>query len=109
MSASSIARAAADPQLQSRIIASASKEVAYDETLKQTWFGKQVANGMANWFALYWPVAVETEAAYETAINSGRGAPGYDTDIITDAAITAAIMANWPQDPNAEPPALPPL
>jgi hypothetical protein len=47
---------------------------------------------------LMYPIAVDTEAAYETAVNSGRGAPGYDVDIITDAAITAAIAAHWPPD-----------
>ena len=27
---------------------------------------------------------------------AGRGAPGHDTDIITDGAITSAIVAHWP-------------
>ena len=99
MSASSISRAAGDPQLQARIIASTNKEILFNDELAETWFGKQVRAGAANYTGLYWPVAVETEAAYETAVNSGRGAPGYDVDVITDAAITSAIVANWPPDP----------
>ena len=99
MSASSISRAAADPQLQQRIIASANKEILFNDALHDSWFGKQIRGGFPNYTPLYWPVAVETEAAYETAVNSGRGAPGYDVDVITDAAVTAAVVANWPEDP----------
>lgn len=107
MSASSIHRAANDPQLQARIIASANKELLYNDELADSWFGRQVRTGYANYVPLYWPVAVETEAAYETAINSGRGAPGYDVDVITDAALTSAIVANWPPEPPIASPAPP--
>jgi hypothetical protein len=99
VSASSINRAANDGQLQQRIVASANKEVLFNEELAATWFGKQLRNGFASFNGLNWAVAVETESAYETALLDGRGAPGYDTDIITDAALTAAIVANWPPDP----------
>jgi hypothetical protein len=105
VSASSIARAAADAQLQTRIVASANKEILFNDTLRDSWFGKQIRGGFANFNSLYWSVAVETEAAYESAVNSGRGAPGYDVDVITDAALVAAISANWPEDPN--PPVVP--
>jgi hypothetical protein len=109
VSASSIARAASDPQLQSRIVAEANKEIIFNDELAQSWFGRQVRNGFANFISLYWAVAVETEASYETAVNSGRGAPGYDTDVITDAALTSAILANWPEDPNTLPPVPDPI
>jgi hypothetical protein len=108
MSASSINRAANDPQLQARIVAETNKELIFNEPLQETWFGKLVRSGYPNYGPLYWSVAVETEAAYETAVNSGRGAPGYDQDVITDAAITAAITANWPQDPNPPAPVVNP-
>ena len=107
MSASSIARAAGDVNLQSRIVAAANKEIIFSEELADTWFGQRVLSGMAMWNPLYWSVAVETELAYETALNTGRGAPGYDTDIITDAALTSAIVANWPQEPVITPPPTP--
>lgn len=107
MSASSISRAASDPQLQLRIAASTNKEILFNDALADTWFGRQVRAGYGNFTALYWPVAVETEASYETALMAGRGAPGYDTDIITDAAITAAIVANWPADPTVVPAPIP--
>ena len=107
MSASSINRAANDPQLQARIVALANKEVLSNEELANTEYGKRVLNGMAIWTQLYWPVAVETEAAYESALLNDRGAPGYDVDIITDAALSAAIVGNWPPDPEAIAPTTP--
>jgi hypothetical protein len=97
VSASTIYRAANDVQLQARVVASANKEILFNDTLKDSWFGQQVRGGMAQWTGLYWSVAVETEAAYESALLDMRGAPGFDTDIITDAALTAAIVANWPE------------
>lgn len=96
MSASSINRAANDVQLQSRIIALVNKEVLVDAALADTDFGKKVLGGYAIFTSLYWAVAVETEAAYETALLNQRGSPGFDPDIITDAAIRATIVARWP-------------
>jgi hypothetical protein len=105
VTASSIYKAANDPELQARVQAMANREVVFNPVLADSWFGQRVVAGMAMWQPLYWGVAVDTEAAYETAVNTGRGAPGYDTDIITDAALTAAITAHWPEEP---PPITPP-
>jgi len=96
MSAASIARAAGDPDLAARVQALAQKEILFNDDLANTAFGKQLRTGTINVQPLMWPVAVDNEAAYETAVNSGRGAPGHDVDIITDAAITSAINAHWP-------------
>ena len=98
MSANSINRAANDPQLQARIVASANKEILFNDELFESWFGQRIRAGMATWSPLYWSVAVETEAAYESALLDMRGAPGFDVDIITDAALTSAIVANWPTE-----------
>jgi hypothetical protein len=99
MSLSSINRAANDPQLRSRVEASANQEARNNPTLADTIFGQQLTAGLINIAPLMWGVAVDTEAAYESALVSGRGAPGFDTDIITDAQITAAVQAHWPPDP----------
>ena len=96
MTAASIHRAANDPQLQARVQAMASKEILFNDDLANTEYGKAVAQGFPNLMPLMYPVAVDTEAAYETAVNSGRGAPGHDVDVITDAALTSAIVAHWP-------------
>jgi hypothetical protein len=98
MSASSIARAAADPQLQSRVQAMAQKEIIFNAVLADTAFGRMLAQGGSS-NALMWPVAVDTELAYESALLNGRFAPGFDTDIIPDATLTASIVAHWPEDP----------
>ena len=100
MSANSIARAAVDPDLISRVTALAQKEMIYDEAKANSAYGRIISTGGTP-TALVWGVAVDTEAAYESALTAGRGSPGFDQDIITDAAITASIGAHWPADPNA--------
>jgi hypothetical protein len=100
MSMSSISRAAGDIQLQSRIMSAVWREIVYNADAADSWFGKQVSAGFAQFGQLHWQVAVDTEAAYEGALLNGRGAPGFDTDIITDAALSASVVAHWPQDPN---------
>jgi hypothetical protein len=104
MTAATIYRAANDKQLQDRVMALASKEILYDAALADTAYGKQVAQGFPNLMPLMYPVAVDTEAAYETAVNSGRGAPGHDLDVIPDANLTSAIVAHWPYADGEAPP-----
>jgi hypothetical protein len=107
MTASSISRAANDPALQARVLAMAHRELIFDEEKAASQFGLLLAAGQTNAATLMYPVAVDTEAAYETAVNSGRGAPGHDVDIITDAALTAAVNAHWPWGPDEGPNAPP--
>ena len=118
MSAASIAQAANDLQLQSRVLAMAQKEMVFNEALADTEYGKMLASisppvalppGMMPQNAgvlikLMWPVAVDTEAAYESALLSGKGSPGHDPDVITDAALTSAIIAHWPYTDEEQPP-----
>lgn len=109
MSFSSITRAANDPQLIDRVNAAAHKIVLTDATKADTVFGQQLlSGGMGNSVqALMYPVAIDTEAAYEAALLNLRGAPGFDKDIITDAAITASVNTHWPmaKQPTPIPPA----
>jgi len=98
MSASSIARAAGDQQLKARVDAVAHQEAQNNADVHDSEYAVRLRQGMTDGQPLMWPVAVATEAAYETALVSGRGAPGHDADIITDADITAAVQANWPPD-----------
>lgn len=107
MSFASITAAANDAQLRARVDAAAQKEARLNPTFGDTAYGRKLLStgdapipGMVvPPSPLMWGVAVDTEAAYETALVSGRGAPGHDQDIITDAALTAAVQANWPPDP----------
>jgi hypothetical protein len=105
MTAASISRAANDTELQARVTALAHKEILFNETLADTEYGKALKTGAVNIMTLMWPVAVDTEAAYETALASGRGAPGHDLDVITDGNITSAIVAHWPYADGETPPA----
>lgn len=101
MSASSISRAAQDQQLLARVNAIAHKEAQGNAQFGDTDFGRKLMQGMTDASPMMWAVAVDTEAAYESALVNGRGAPGHDIDIITDAQITAAVQAHWPTDPPA--------
>ena len=101
MTASSISRAANDPELRARVLAMAHKEALADPAKADSTYGRQLNQIGVD--PLMYPVAVDTEAAYETAVNSGRGAPGHDLDIITDAALTAAINVHWPWAEGEEP------
>ena len=104
MTFATIQRAANDSDLIARVTAAAQKEIVFNTDLAETEFGKALSRGYVNVSPLMWPVAVDTEAPYETAVNTGRGAPGHDSDIITDAAITSAIIAHWPYADGETPP-----
>jgi hypothetical protein len=104
MSAASISRAANDPQLRDRVLAMANKEVIFNADLAATAYGGELARGNPNVAPLMFPVAVDTEAAYEAALQAGRGAPGHDADVITDGALTSAIVAHWPYAEGEAPP-----
>jgi hypothetical protein len=98
MTFASIQLAYTDPDLRKRVDAAVYKEAVY--TKSETYYGQQVLQGYRNDHpAIYWRVATDTEAAYESALLAGRGAAGHDSDIITDAAITSAVVAGWPPDP----------
>lgn len=96
MSAASISRAAKDPELRARVLAMAYKELQADPVKQESSYGQRLSQGLANEEPLMWPVAIDTEAAYEAALQAGRGAPGHDNDVITDASLTSAIGVHWP-------------
>jgi len=103
MSAASISRAAGDVELRARVLAMAHKELLFDVVKAASTYGRQLSAGVASEEPLMFPVAVDTEAAYEAAVQAGRGAPGHDADVITDAALTSAIGAHWPYQPGEGP------
>ena len=99
MTLASVYAASQDSQLRARVEASANQEARNNDNLKDTAYAKALQNGTQSVQPLMWGVAVATEAAYFGALQNGRGAPGHDSDIITDGDITAAVVANWPPDP----------
>jgi hypothetical protein len=109
VSASSISQAANDPQLQARVLATAQKELVYNTNLQSTVYGQQMLQGQyVNVMPLMWPLAADQEVQYENALKAGKGAPGHDADIITDAAILSGVISFWPKDPPATTPAVAP-
>lgn len=104
MSLNSAARAAQDPDLQTRIQAAAYDQAVNNANLEKTQFAFQVRSGYANFTSLYWTVGNAVDQEYEAGILAGRGAPGHDPDVVTDGAILAAVVVNWPPDPEPAPP-----
>jgi len=104
MSQNTVARAANDPDLQKRVQAAAYSEAIANPELSDTQFATALMNGFANMNGLYWAVADAVDLEYETGINNGRGSPGYDDDVVSDGAITSAVVANWPPDAVTAPP-----
>jgi hypothetical protein len=99
MSLATIARAAKDPDLMDRVSSSANQEANNNPDLHDTLYAQQLRSGVQSVQPLMWSVAVDTEASYASALANGRGAPGHDEDVITDAQITASVVAHWPPDP----------
>jgi hypothetical protein len=93
------AQAANDPDLQSRVRAAVYAEATNNPALSDTIFAATVLGGNANLTTMFWQVASAVQAAYEAGIASGRGSPGHDQDVVTDGAITSAVVVNWPPDP----------
>lgn len=89
-----------DPELRSRIDSSVWQE-AFAKAGTNEFADKVIATTAVVFSPFYWRVAIDNATAYETALRSGRGAPGHDTDVITDANISAAVGAAWPADPVA--------
>lgn len=99
MSFTTTARAASDPDLQQRVNAAVYSEAVGNPSLADTEFAALVRQGLANLTGMFWAVADAVDAEYEAGITAGRGSPGHDADVVTDGAITSAVVANWPLDP----------
>ncbi len=100
MSYTTITQAAQDPALHDRVLGAVHKEALNNPTYGDTTFGQDVLDGGADiWTRFAYPVAVDTEAAYESAVIAENPNPGGDPAVITDAAILSSVQAHWPQDP----------
>ena len=102
MSLASINQAANDQILLARVSAAVNKEALANPTFGDTDFGRLVISGTAPiQMRFAYPIAVDTEAAYESALAAGNPNPGGDPAVITDAAISSAVQVHWPPDPAA--------
>jgi hypothetical protein len=104
MSYSSITEASRDQSLLDRIAAAVFKEAQSNPAFGDTVYGRNVLAGSAQLTPPFaYPVAIDTEDAYESAVAAGNPDAGGDPAVITDAAILSSVQARWPPDP--EPPA----
>jgi len=103
MSFNIVADAANDLDLQRRVQASVNAEAINNPELNETQFAQAVRTQYANLTPMYWAVAQAVQTAYEGGLQAGRGSPGHDSDVVTDGAITSAVVANWPPDPEQPP------
>jgi hypothetical protein len=98
MSYNTLDAASKDVPLQNRVIAGVQKEARANPTFGDTEYGRTVIDNPAEGIALVWPVAIDTEAAYASALAADNPNPGGDESVITDAAIGSAIQVHWPAD-----------
>jgi len=99
MSYSSIDQAAHDQALVARVTSAVQKE-AWNGAVKTSYMASQFrASPGYGGESLVWPVSINSEAAYESALAANNPNPGGDPAVITDQAITSAVQANWPPDP----------
>ena len=103
MSHTTIGRAATDVQLQERVKAAVYKELYTDDECRTSIFGQAILQGGGGFAssqltAMYWAVAVATEAEYQYALASGNGSPGFDESVISDIAITTVVADTWPRE-----------
>jgi hypothetical protein len=98
MSYTTVHQAAYDPELQERTAACAQTEARNGANAGGEFAG-QIRAGYALIGATFdWPVAIDNQAAYESAVLNGNPSPGGDPAVITDAAILSAVQAAWPPD-----------
>lgn len=100
MSYTTVTQATTDQPLINRVTAAIQKEAYDNATLSNTAFGAS-AKADPYWASsrMIWPVAIDTEAAYESALLNDNPNPGGDPAVITDAAILTSVQANWPPEP----------
>ena len=100
MSLYTIHQATRDADLEARTTSAAHKEAIANAQFGNTVFGRQLLAGASlAWPTFAYPVAVDYEAEYASALAADNPAPGADEAVITDANIAAAVQAHWPPDP----------
>jgi len=90
-----------DVELQRRVVAAASKEAwAGGPEFKDTPYGERLRTYPDEAIVTFmWAIAIDDEADYEYAINSGHPNPG-SADVINDAKLQAGVQAHWPATPD---------
>lgn len=98
MSLNSLHAASIDQALINRTVASVQQEARENPSVADSAYAATVVENPAEGIRLIWPVALNTEAEYESALAAGNDNPGGDESVITDGMILAAVQASWPAD-----------
>jgi len=101
MSYNSLDAASKDLFLQNRTIAATTQEAFDNPAVHDTAYAEMVRNNPAEGIRMVWPVALNTEDEYASALAAGISNPGGNESVITDGMILSAVQANWPPDPPA--------
>jgi hypothetical protein len=93
----SLARQINDFDLNSRIDSAGQQEAWENAAVHDSAFAVAVRQGSVQPRDVFaWPVALNSEDAYETAVLHFHSQPGLDPAVVSDAMILAAVQANWP-------------
>lgn len=98
MSLKSLDAASKDLALQNRTIACVEQEARGNAAVADSDYAAAVIANAAEGIRMIWPVALNTEAEYESALVAGVPNPGNDESVITDGMILSAVQAHWPAD-----------
>lgn len=99
MSYNTLTAAVNDAGLNNRTIAATVQEAHENASVRDTAYAVAVVANPAEGVRMVWPVALNTEAEYASALAAGIPNPGSDESVITDGMILAAVQASWPADP----------
>jgi hypothetical protein len=105
MSYTSIDTCVKDAEFQARVKSAASKEAwVGGPEFSESVYGERLRTYPDEALTTFmYAAAIDSEAAYEFALNSSNPSPGGDPAVITDANIQSCVQAHWPKDPAAVP------
>ena len=96
MSLNSLDAASRDLALQNRTIACVQQEARENPAVADSAYTAAVVDNPAEGIRLVWPVALNIEAAYASALAADNPNPGDDPTVITDGMILAAVQSMTP-------------
>lgn len=100
MSYNTLAVQVTDQALRDRVNAAIHQEAIENPAVADTVTAKGILTGAAGVVDQFvWPVSLNTEGEYESALAGGNENPGGDESVISDQMILSAVQANWPPDP----------
>jgi len=100
MSYNSLNAQSNDEALMARVNSCLHQEARVNPAFQNTVVADQIRRGIfAGTLEIMWDVCIDTEEAYEYALNVPVENPGADETVITDAAILSSVQLHWPDDP----------